>query len=137
MLNIDNNSQICGRLVADPEMKSTKDGIEYATFRVAVNRGFAKQGEEKKADFFNVKAWRQSAAFVCKYFKKGQLIRVIGELQNNQYMKDDQKRDYYEIVAECIGFCGSKNDNSAPAPSTDVPADEGSFQEIDDSDLPF
>ena len=133
-MNIDNVITIYGRLVMDPELKATGEGVEYAVFRVAVNRSYAKQGEERKSDFFNCKAWRQTAVFIDKYFKKGQLVRVIGELQNNQYMKDDQKRDYYEIIVDSVGFCGSKSENAA---ATKAASESNTVEEVDEEALPF
>ena len=130
-MNIENIHIVTGRLVADPEMKATSEGVEYCVFRVAVNRGYVKKGEERKSDFFNCKAWRQTAVFINNYFKKGQLMRIVGEMQNNQYMKDDQKRDFYEIQVDSVGFCGNKSENTAPS-------NEGTMQEIPDEEgLPF
>ena len=75
-----NKMILMGRLVADPELKTTPQGVTVCTFRIAVDRRFQKQGEEKKPDFFNIVAWRQTGEFVQKYFGKGRMILVEGEM---------------------------------------------------------
>ena len=69
-----------GRLVTDPELRTTPQGVNVCSFRIAVDRRFQQKGEEKKSDFFNVVAWRQQADFVHRYFTKGRLILVEGEM---------------------------------------------------------
>lgn len=71
---------LTGRLVADPELKTTPTGVEVTSFRIAVNQEYVKQGEERKADFFNIVAWRKSAAFICQYFHKGDGIDIVGKV---------------------------------------------------------
>lgn len=107
MLNV-----IClmGRLVADPELRHTPNGIATCTFRIAVDRNFVRQGEERKADFIDIVAWRQTAEFVCKYFHKGSLVAVNGSLQTRNYEdKSGNKRTAYEVVADNIHFAESRN----------------------------
>ncbi|MEI3013703.1 MAG: single-stranded DNA-binding protein [Ruthenibacterium lactatiformans] len=90
MLNV---IALMGRLVADPELRHTPNGIATCTFRIAVDRNFVRAGEERKADFIDIVAWRQSAEFVCKYFHKGNLIAVNGSLQTRNYEdKNGNKR---------------------------------------------
>ena len=144
-----NSIIIMGRLTADPELRSTSSGLSVTRFNVAVDRGYARAGEERKTDFIPVVAWREKADFVSKYFRKGSMIAVQGSLQSNNFEdKNGNKRVAYEIVADQISFCGSKAETgtvanvapvsaAAPAPSyqTAVPGD---FEEItDDEDLPF
>lgn len=112
---------VMGRLVADPELKTTPQGVTVCTFRIAVDRRFQKQGEEKKPDFFNIVAWRQTGEFVQKYFGKGRMILVEGEMQTRQYTdKSGNQSTWYEINAERVSFTGEKSGN-APAADT-VPA---------------
>ena len=73
MLNI---VALIGRLVYDPELKTTPNGVNVCSFRIAVDRSFTRKGEERKADFIDVTAWRQTAEFVSKYFQKGSMISV-------------------------------------------------------------
>ena len=85
MLNV---IALMGRLVADPELRHTPNGIATCTFRIAVDRNFVRAGEERKADFIDIVAWRQSAEFVCKYFHKGNMIAVkIKTATSAQLMK--------------------------------------------------
>ena len=106
MLNI---VALMGRLVYDPELKTTQNGTNVCSFRIAVDRSFARQGEERKADFIDVTAWRQTAEFVCKYFQKGSVIAIEGSLQTTSYQdKNGNNRTKVEVVASNVSFCGSK-----------------------------
>nr|DAP41314.1 MAG TPA: Single strand binding protein [Caudoviricetes sp.] len=113
MLNI---VALIGRLVADPELKTTQNGINVCSFRIAVDRSFTRQGEERKADFIDVTAWRKNAEFVCKYFQKGSMIAVEGSLQTRQYQdQQGSNRTVVEVVASNVSFCGGK---AAEKPNT-------------------
>lgn len=126
-----------GRLVADPELKTTKTGISVMSARIAVNRAYAKEGD-KKSDFFNVSAWRQTAEFVCKYFAKGKLIGIEGSLQTRDFTdKEGNKRIAFEIVAEKAFFTEAKGSGVA-SPDVAVSGASDGFTAIDDDDdLPF
>lgn len=116
MANFNFNKVILGgRLTADPELKTTTSGIAVTTFTVAVNRRFGgKDNEQAQADFFNVTAWRQTAEFITKYFRKASSICVMGSLQTRSWVdKDDQKRYVTEIVADEAYFVDAKGDMSA------------------------
>ena len=105
---------LMGRLVADPELKTTNTGISVTSFRIAVDRNYVKAGAERQADFFDVVAWRSSAEFVCRNFSKGSLIAVDGQLQSRQYQtKDGQNRTAIEVVADNVSFTGERRDASA------------------------
>lgn len=94
-----------GRMVADPELKTTPQGITVCSFRIAVDRNIQKKGEDKKADFFNVVAWRSTGEFVSKYFKKGKPVLVDGEMTTRQYTdKNGNPATWYEIVANNVYF---------------------------------
>ena len=115
-----------GRLVTDPELRTTPQGVNVCSFRIAVDRRFQQKGEEKKSDFFNVVAWRQD--FVHRYFTKGRLILVEGEMTTRNYTdKNGNQQTWYEIVADRISFTGEKsqggsyNDYAASAPSAPAP----------------
>ena len=100
---------LTGRLVADPELKTTQSGNSVCTFRVAVDSSYAPQGEERKADFITVTAWRKTAEFVSKYFQKGSMISVQGRLETRQYQdKNGNNRTATEVLAAEVGFCGPK-----------------------------
>ena len=140
-----NCAVIMGRLTADPELRQTPNGVAVTRFSVAVDRGYVKAGEERKADFINVVCWRQTAEFVTRYFSKGSMIAVQGSIQTGSYEKDGIKRQTFEIVADNVSFCGSKSESStggAPR-ATDAAASfsNGSVDDFaaiaDDDDLPF
>ena len=80
-----NQVSLMGRLTADPELRHTPNDVAVTTFTVAVNRSYVKQGAERQADFIDVVAWRNTAEFVCRYFKKGQMIAVTGSIQTRNY----------------------------------------------------
>jgi single-strand DNA-binding protein len=123
-----------GRLTADPELRQTQSGVSVTKFTVAVDRRY-QQGEDKVADFINVTAWRGTAEFVSKYFKKGSMIAVQGSIQTGSYEKDGVKHYTFEFVADNVSFCGSKG-NTKP---TTESATQSDFAPIDDTDedLPF
>lgn len=105
---------LIGNMVADPELKQTPNGISVCRFRLAVQRRFARSADQgqQTADFLDVVAWRQSAEFVSKYFKKGSPILVCGQIQSRSWEdKDGAKRYAVEIVADEVSFVGSKNDD--------------------------
>ena len=141
-----NCAVIMGRLTADPELRQTPSGVSVTRFTVAVDRGYVKAGEERKADFINVVAWRQTAEFVSRYFQKGSMIAVHGSIQTGSYEKDGVKRYTVEISADNVSFCGSKSEtgtNGAPSTtSTAAPSfSNGGLDDFaamaDDDDLPF
>ena len=106
MLNV---VALMGRLVYEPELKTTPSGINVCSFRVAVDRSFTRQGEERKADFIDIVAWRQTAEFVSKYFQKGSMIAIEGSLQTRQYQdKNGNNRTATEVLASQVSFCGGK-----------------------------
>ena len=118
---------LMGRFCFDTELKKTPSGVSVCTFRLAVDRAFSKDHE---ADFIDCVAWRQTAEFIAKYFKKGDQIGVTGHLQARDYTaKDGSKRKVVEVVVDNASFCGSKKD---AAPQQD------NFAVVDDNeDLPF
>ncbi|MCL2634239.1 MAG: single-stranded DNA-binding protein [Oscillospiraceae bacterium] len=100
---------LMGRICHDLELKTTPSGVSVLSFRIAVDRNYQVKGEERKADFFNIVAWRSTAEFVSKYFGKGRMIMVDGELQTRQYVdKNGVTQNIVEIVADTIHFTGEK-----------------------------
>ena len=148
-----NCAVLMGRLVADPELRTTTSGISVTSFRIAVDRSFVRQGEERQADFIDIVAWRQTAEFVSRYFRKGSMIAVQGSIQTRSYEdKQGNKRTAVEVVADNVSFCGSKSEsgttggsrpyeNTAPAApaATYASGSMGDFESIEDDDdsLPF
>ena len=104
---------LMGNLTADPELKTTPNGVSVTSFTIAVGRRFAKETDEVKADFINVVCWRGTAEFVTKYFGKGRSIVVVGSLQTRSYTaQDGSKRYITEVVADEVTF-GSSPSGSA------------------------
>lgn len=104
---------LMGRLVSDPELKTTPSGVSVTSVRLAVDRSYAKSGEERKADFIDIVAWRNTAEFICKYFGKGALIAVEGQLQTRTYQaKDGTNRYVVEVVVDNVSFTGERRDNA-------------------------
>ena len=142
---------LMGRLTRDPEMRQTPNGVSVCSFSIAVNRRFAKDGQQN-ADFINCTAWRQQAEFICKYFQKGAMIAVVGSLQSRSWENQEGKRQYStDVVVDEVYFTGSRNESQGssqegsympqPKPSDDGFGDIDSmgFHTMDGSedDLPF
>lgn len=161
MLNV-----VClmGRLAADPELRHTQSQIPVTSFRIAVDRTFQSKGQEKQTDWIDIVAWRNTAEFVTRYFRKGSMIAVQGSIQTRSYTdKDGNKRKAVEIVADNVHFAEPKRDSYGggasygtpppPAPGgyqqrpasameqaapAYVSGDTGDFEEVPtDDDLPF
>lgn len=109
MLNV---AVLMGRLVADPELRHTPSDIPVTSIRIAVDRSYTKAGAEKQTDFIDVTAWRQTAEFICRYFRKGSMIAVQGSIRVDNYTdRDGNKRTRVEVVADNVSFCGSKRES--------------------------
>lgn len=122
MANFNLNKVILGgRLTSDPELKQTPSGIPVCSFSVAVNRRASSEGEQK-VDFINCQAWRQTAEFLCRYFRKGSSVCVIGSLQMRTYTdKNSQQRTVAEVVAEEVNFVDSKGEISSSVATSEAP----------------
>jgi len=143
---------LVGRLVKDPEVKTTQSQIAFCGFTIAVDRKFKTASGERQADFISCVAWRQQAEFLGKYFQKGSRVAVVGNLQSRTYDDANGKKVYVtEVVVDEIEFVDSKregapasgsegsrsvsvNSNPPPAPSVD----NGFYPAMDDdTTLPF
>lgn len=112
-----NTCILMGRLTADPELRTTQSGKSVASFTLAVERDFQRDGE-KDADFINVVAWGKTAEFIKKWFSKGRMLAVVGRIQTRTYTdKDGNKRKAVEVVADKVSFTGEKADTAAQEPS--------------------
>ena len=142
---------LMGRLTADPELRSTTSGISVTNFSIAVDRNY-KNGNDKQTDFIDIVAWRNTADFICKYFHKGSMIILQGEIQTRSYEdKEGNKRKAVEVVASNVSFGESKAKDSNDTPPVNRGAAFESFMgrvesmgidvdytEVDDGeDLPF
>ena len=124
---------LLGRLTREVEVRYTStDNTLVATFGLAVNRRFAKQGEERQADFFNIIAWDKIGEFCQKYFKKGQQVAIVGRLRTRRYEDKDGKTVFItEVIAEECDFADSKKENTEKLVTTN------DFTPVTDDDLPF
>ena len=150
-----NKVVLCGRLTADPELKQTQSGIPVVTFTLAVNRRFQSRSNDaaggQQADFISLVAWRQTAEFISKYFKKGSALCVTGSIQTRSWQDQQGQRRYAtEVVVDEAMFVDSRNESgnvggytpdayAASAPSFSTPVAEApNFEELKaDDDLPF
>lgn len=127
---------LMGRLTANPEMKQTPTGTAVAVFTIAVNRRFAKDGQQQ-ADFIRCTAWRQQAEFICKYFEKGSMICVVGNIQTRSWDGQDGKKQYStDVVVEEVYFAGGKKDSANQSEVT-VNGFESFQSDFSDDDLPW
>ncbi len=146
MANFNINKTILGgRLTADPELKQTTSGISVCSFSLAVNRKFQKEGEQQQTDFINCVAWRNTAEFISRYFKKGSSLCIVGNIQTRTWTdQNNQKRFTTEVIVDEAMFVDSKSDGGQ-APSGDYIPDAYTapaapkFEELnpDDDSLPF
>ena len=143
-----NHITLMGRLVRDPELRRTGSGVAVASFCVAVDRDFApKDGGERKADFINCVAWRQTGEFVSKYFTKGRMIVVDGRLEMRDWTdRDGNKRTSAEVIVDNAYFGDSTRDGdnsgasfngAAYAAPAAAPASDFAMLDDDDAQLPF
>ena len=135
---------LMGRLTRDPEVRYTQtNNTLVASFSLAVNRRFVRQGEERQADFINIVAWSKTGEFCSKYFKKGQQVGIIGRIQTRTW-DDDQGQKHYvtEVVAEEAYFADSKRDDGASVAfentfGNTMPGADSDFEVSSSDDLPF
>ena len=147
-----NHITLMGRLVRDPELRRTGSGVAVASFTVAVDRDFVAEGKERKADFINCVAWRQTGEFISRYFAKGRVIVVDGRLEMRDWTdKEGNKRTSAEVIVDNAYFGDSKRsdgtagDSGAPVSQSfggfgaNAPAPASDFAMLDDDDaqLPF
>lgn len=156
-----NSVCLMGRLVADPELRTTPSGVSVCSFRIAVDRNYQTKGQERQTDFINIVTWRGTADFVSRYFHKGSMVVIQGSIRTESYTdKEGNKRTSFSVQADNVMFGESKgaagnSQGYAPqgsAPSFGAPqqpaytesrpafstANAGDFEEIvGDEDLPF
>lgn len=118
-----NKVQLVGRLTKDVELKTTSNETAYCNFTLAVDRRFKDANGERQADFINCVAWRQTAEFIYKYFRKGNRIGVCGSIQTRSYEKDGQKVFVTEVLVEEAEFVESQTKTES-APQVEAPQEE-------------
>ena len=144
-----NKVVLAGRLTNDPELKQTASGVSVMSFTIAVNRRYASkndQGEsQNQADFISVVAWRNTAEFIAKYFRKGSAICITGSIQTRKWQDQQGQRRYTtEVVADEAMFVDSRSESAATDAYVQTPsyaspnAVAPNFEEHNtDDDLPF
>lgn len=131
-----NKVELIGRLTKDPEIRTTANQVAFCNFTLAVDRSFKDSNGQRQADFINCVAWRQTATFIQKYFRKGNRLAVIGSIQTRSYEdKNGQKVFVTEVIADEAEFVESNN-AQAPAPARQAPEPEPQAQE-EGGGLPF
>ena len=132
-----NKVELIGRLTKDPEIKMTANQVAFCNFTLAVDRNFKDSNGQRQADFINCVAWRQTATFIQKYFRKGNRLAVIGSIQTRSYEdKNGQKVFVTEVIADEAEFVESQSTQaSAPAPQEPAPAEEQEPAPV--GELPF
>ena len=132
---------LMGRLARDPELRSTTGGVDVTNFTLAVDRGYAKAGTERETDFLDCVAWRGTAEFVSRYFKKGMQVAVSGRIQTRKWKdQQDQRRVSVEIVVDEAFFADAKRDPAAGAGTDDRgrAAANWAYETLSaDEDVPF
>ena len=134
-------NKVCliGRLTKDPEIRYTQtSNTMVASFNLAVNRRFVKEGEERQADFISIAAWSKTAEFIEKYFKKGQQVGIGGRIQTRNW-DDEQGQKHYvtEVIAEEVYFADSKRDAFSEYGDVFVQSNGSDFEVSSSDDLPF
>ena len=134
---------LIGHLTADPELKQTPSGVSVTSFSIGVTRRFQRQGEQPQSDFINIVAWRSTAEFITKYFRKGSAICICGSIQTRSWTANDGSKRYTtEVVADEASFVERKSEGRSeeyPAPAFSTGEVEApKFEEVSgDDDLPF
>lgn len=106
-----NKAVLIGHLTANPELKQTPGGIAVTSFSIGITRPYKAVGEQQQTDFIEIVAWRTTAEFICKYFKKGQAICICGEIQTRSYTAQDGTKLYVtEVVASEANFVERKTE---------------------------
>ena len=148
-----NKVVLAGRMTADPELKQTPSGVSVLSFTIAVNRSYVSKNSEqgeRQADFINVVAWRNTAEFISKYFRKGSAICICGSIQTRSWQDQQGQRRYAtEVVADEATFVESRSESTSQssytpdaytqAPSfSSNPGSAPNFEDHNtDDDLPF
>ena len=136
---------LIGHMTADPELKQTANGVNVCSFSIGVTRKYTTRGEQPQTEFINIVAWRPTAEFIARYFRKGSAICICGSLQTRTWTDNNGNKRYAtDVVADEASFVERKSESvgrtdSYSAPAFNTPISEApKFEEIaGDDDLPF
>lgn len=147
MANFSFNKVILGgRIASDLELKTTPNGVVMTSFSLAVNRRHSGKGEEQQTDFINVTAWRGTAEFITKFFRKGSSLCIVGSIQTRSWTDNNGNKRYAtDVVADEAMFVDSKSEAATASATNDAPLSympeaysAPALEPIgDDEDLPF
>ncbi|WP_295211656.1 single-stranded DNA-binding protein [Ruminococcus sp.] len=154
-----NRVVLMGRITHDLEIEQTQSGVSVLRFSIAVDRGYAKQGEERQTDFITCVVWRQTAEFIGKYFSKGRMIALEGQLRTGSYEDKNGVKHYTtDVNVDNVSFTGEpkqqgtdsypdnhskgshqqNNRNTAPAADALSIGDLSDFEDVlSDDGIPF
>lgn len=137
-----NKVELIGRLTKDPEIKMTTNQTPFCNFTIAVDRRFKDANGQRQADFISCVAWRQTASFIQKYFRKGSRIGICGSIQTRNYEDQNGQKHYVtEVIAEEAEFVESTNNvvqqNQAETQASPAVSASETVQEEAPVDLPF
>ena len=129
---------LIGRLTRDVDLKTTPNGVQVASFTVAVDRKHASKDAEKKTDFYNCVVWRQLGEVCAKFLSKGKLVYIEGELQPRQYTaKDGSTKMSLDVQVESVEFLSPKSESNEEQSGADAATDMAGFTDIQSDDIPF
>ncbi|MCM1368251.1 MAG: single-stranded DNA-binding protein [Roseburia sp.] len=132
-----NKAILIGNLTKDPEHQTTQSGVSVCKMSIAVNRNFTDANGERRADYFNIVAWRGLADNCARFLSKGKKIAVVGSIQNRSYEKDNQTKYVTEIMADEIEFLSPQSENQKQQPEPQQKRKISDMQPVDNDDLPF
>ena len=136
-----NRVVLMGRITHDLELKQTQNGTAVLSFNLAVERNYAPQGEERQTDFISCVAWRKTAEFINKYFAKGRMIAIEGNIQTRNYDDKNGVKHYVtEVIVDSVSFTGEQRDVASSPPlgnsqSENNSMNGGSHNDIDIDDF--
>ena len=133
-----NKVLLMGRLVRDPEMRTTQSGAAVTSITLAVDRDYQSDDGSRETDFIDCVAWKNTASFIEKYFSKGQMMALSGRLQSRNWKdKEGNKRTSWEVIIDSAYFCGDKKSDGAA--NYERPAKKAvnvsAFEDLDDDDV--
>lgn len=133
-------NRVClqGRLTHEPEVRLTSSQTQYCNFRIACQRDFRNSDGSYTTDFIDCVAWRNTAAFIVKHFRKGDMIVIDGKLQVDNFKdKEGANRSKYQVAVDGVSFSGDAARSTTTQQSTELAPVEDAAESTEDSELPF
>ena len=129
---------ILGRITQDLELKQTPNGVAVLSFTVAVDRNYSK-GEEKQSDFISCVAWKERAEFISRYFGKGRMIAVEGQLRTRTYEDKNGSKHYVtEVYVDNVSFTGESKEREHIHNNPETSYSEKDYEDVlSEDEIPF